>query len=230
MPKNESKKAPKTAGGKTKKKNLGLITVILLAVAFIISYFSVLSAITPATAEPIDEVVSLWGLDVGLFIYLAVGFATFGIYMWQMCRETFFDTRKMIILMILISITALLSLLCVIVDARMSPALFAVLLCAILVSERGALALSFLLAFIVCPMAGDGGVVAFEGGVFMLFLQTATSGLAATFALKRTQNRGVLIAAGAIGGVFAVFSYAALMIAAQNTALDILVATGWIMG
>lgn len=179
--------------------------------------------------ELVQDDQATWMLDIGLFVYLLVAFLLFGICLWRMHREIFLDTRKMIIVMILISLTALLSLLCSMVDARMAPVLLAIMLCALLVGERPAMLLSILIAFIVSPMAG-GKTLLLNNDAFILFAQTLAGGFAAVLALKRTQSRGSLIAAGAVGGAASGIVCTALMLVLESTAVDILLALGWIMG
>ncbi|HWQ59124.1 MAG TPA: HDIG domain-containing protein, partial [Clostridia bacterium] len=114
-------------------------------------------------------------------------------------------------------------------DARLSPALVAIMLCALLADERAALALTPLMAVTLGIMAASGdGAPGAEP--FSVCVSTLAAGAAAVIALRKTQSRGALIGAGAVGGLAASLGVAALALIKENAPVDILVAVAWTFG
>ena len=136
----------------------------------------------------------------------------------------------MIILTVFTVLTMLLALLCNTLDVRMNPALIAVMLTALLVCPRTALAESALFAVALGIMASGSGTALLGTDSFMMAASTLAAGIASVFALQRTQSRAALIAAGAIGGAAAVVVVAAVMIMVKETFLSVFAGIGWTLG
>ncbi|MCI5914661.1 MAG: HDIG domain-containing protein [Christensenella sp.] len=164
-----------------------------------------------------------------LLILLAV-FTLFAIYLYFYRTEVFHDTKRMIILTVLTVLTMLIALLCSTLDTRMTPVLIAVMLTALLVCQRTALALSGLFSIALGLMASGTGTALLGMDSFMAVAATLAAGAASVFALRRTQSRAALIAAGAIGGAAASLVVTAVMLMAKEAFLSILVGIGWTMG
>ena len=169
-------------------------------------------------------------LILGTLLILLVAFALFTLYIYFYRTEVFYDIKRMIILTVFTGLTMLLALLCSALDVRMNPALIAVMLTALLVCPRVALAQSALFAVALGLMASGSGTALLSVDSFMLAVSTLAAGAASVFALRRTQSRAALIAAGAVGGAAASLVVTAVMLMAKETFLSVLAGIGWTMG
>lgn len=168
-------------------------------------------------------------LAAGIIFGLFIGFLLYAAYLLLYRKDVLGELKKMLIIAILIALTALLAFAGNRADDRLSPALIAIMLCALLVDERGALALTPLIAVMLGVMAvtEDGQ---FGTAAFSMCASTLAAGGAAVIALRKTQSRGALIAAGAVGGLAASFMVTAVMLIEKSDALSILVAVAWTFG
>lgn len=166
----------------------------------------------------------------GAALILLAAFVLFTLYLYYYRTTVFYDTKRMIILVVFTVLTMLLALLCSTLDFRMTPALIAIMLTALLVCPRVALAQSALLAVALGLMASGSGSVSLGTESFMMLTSTLAAGGASVFALRRTQSRAALIAAGAIGGAAASLCVAAVMLMAGETLLSLLAGIGWTLG
>lgn len=168
-------------------------------------------------------------LAAGIIFGLFIGFLLYAAYLLLYRKDVLCELKKMLIIAILIALTALLAFAGNRADDRLSPALIAIMLCALLVDERAALALTPLIAVMlgVMSVTEDGQ---FGTAAFSMCASTLAAGGAAVIALRKTQSRGALIAAGAVGGLAASFMVTAVMLIEKSDALSILVAVAWTFG
>jgi len=139
-----------------------------------------------------------------LFVYLLLMF-----YLLAFERETFCSSKKMTILALVLSITVLLEWLCYLVDPRITPAVFGVLLTCLLLSKEVAQAVNVTLAMSFALLAGGSGSTMFGSDSILSMASMLAAGQATILIAQRSQKRGSLIAAGATGG----FAGAALVAA-----------------
>ncbi len=167
---------------------------------------------------------------IGLALVLLAAFALFSGYLRLFQKNIFYDVKRMAILAVLIVLTMGLAYLCNKADARLSPALIAIMLCAILVEEKTAMALTALLSIPLGVMAGGSGSGLLGADTFGIILSTLAAGIIVVFALRRTQSRSALIAAGAAGGVAASLMVIATELMKKSAFLAMLEGIGWTMG
>lgn len=166
---------------------------------------------------------------VGVLLLLVTAFLLFDAYLLLYRKEVVYELNKMLIISVLVALTAGLAFLSGEADARFSPALVAIMLCALLADERAALALTPLMAVALGVMtAGEDGALGPEA--FSLCASTLASGAAAVAALRGTQSRGALIGAGAAGGAAASLAVVAVRLLAGDTLAGVLVAVAWTFG
>ena len=139
-----------------------------------------------------------------LFVYLLLMF-----YLLAFERETFCSSKKMTILALVLSITVLLEWLCYLIDPRITPAVFGVLLTCLLLSKEVAQAVNVTLAMSFALLAGGSGSTMFGSDSILSMASMLAAGQATILIAQRSQKRGSLIAAGATGG----FAGAALVAA-----------------
>ncbi|HWQ58134.1 MAG TPA: hypothetical protein VN540_03870, partial [Clostridia bacterium] len=112
-----------------------------------------------------EEYAILWGLglvstdepdftlNAGALIALITCFALYAAYLGLYRKEVLLELKKMLIICVLVVLTVALAFLAGKADARLSPALVAIMLCALLADERAALALTPLMAVTLGIMA-----------------------------------------------------------------------------
>lgn len=168
-------------------------------------------------------------LTIGVLAALFTGFALYAAYLALYRREVLGEAKKMLTIAVLVVFTIGLAYLGNRVDARLSPALIAIMLCALLVDERAALALTPLIAASLGVMALSGEGTA-DVDAYSICVSTIASGASAVIALRKTQSRGALIGAGAVGGAAASFAVAALQLILGTELMPVLVAVAWTFG
>ncbi|MBE5785240.1 MAG: HDIG domain-containing protein [Clostridiales bacterium] len=169
-------------------------------------------------------------LIFGVLLILAAVFALYTVFLLFIREDVFYDTKRMVILTVFTVLVLLVALLCNQVDARMSPALIAIMLTALLVCPSTALALTAVLSIVMGLMACGTGTPLLGTESFMMLVSTFASGTAAVFALRKTESRGSLVAAGAIGGAAAAAAAAALMVLERQAFLSMLLSIGYAVG
>ena len=112
--------------------------------------------------ELVRESESDMHLGLGIAAYFIVLYCVFGGAIAFFQRDVFDNHKKMIIIGVLLSLTMLLALLFNTINSRITPALFAVMLTAILVNERTAIAVSVLMALSIGLIAGGRGSSALQ--------------------------------------------------------------------
>ena len=163
---------------------------------------------------------------IGLALYVLLIYALFGADLYISQRLVYQDFKKALILSLLLIAMPPLALLCNMVDLHISPMPLAVMLAAILVGERAGLSVSALLSLLAAMLASQpGGAFGFDAAAMLLF--TLTSGIGATYALRRVQTRGAIIASAAIGGSVGALCLAAVYLAAGAALATLLAGAAW---
>jgi hypothetical protein len=146
-------------------------------------------------------------LYVSMFVYTALLFLIYGIYLYQFERELLTDSRHLLILATITVVTAALAVPLVRFNEHIIPAFFGTMLVCVLISQRSALFFTVFFAFVTAP------ICAWNTGLFSVVALTAVmaatfGGEVCAFALHRPMHRTSLItaglAAGAAGAVVAV--------------------------
>lgn len=169
-------------------------------------------------------------LIFGVLLVLLAVFGIFAVYLYFLREDMFYDTKRMVILTVFTVLVLLVALLCNQVDARMSPALIAIMLTALLCCPNTALALTAVLSVVMGLMAGGNAAPVLGTDSFMMLASTFAAGAASVFALRKTESRGSLVAAGAVGGAAAALVCAALLILEREPFLSVLLSVGYAMG
>lgn len=169
-------------------------------------------------------------LYAGTAIVLACAYLLFMFCLSLFEKEVYEDLKRMTILFVLILITVLLAFLENRLDPHMTPALIACMLAALLVHPRVALALNLLIALSMGMMASGAGSLNLRFDGFVLMISTIACGTAAVFALRKRNNRGAMIAAGAIGGGAAAIASGGAYLMIHAAWMDVLLCMGWALG
>lgn len=138
-------------------------------------------------------------LYVGMFIFVALLFVIYAIYLFQFESEVISEIRKLVLIMGITAVTAAIAVPLVKLDTRIITAFFGTMLVSVLVSQRSALSLNVFLAFII------GAICSCKTGLLSpVMLRTVMiiiiSGSAAVFTLYKPGYRASLIYAGLIAG------------------------------
>lgn len=161
------------------------------------------------TAEQMDLLLSLdlvkgaeatSHLAPGVVAYLLFVYALLMFYLRSFEKETFFSSKKMTILALVLIITVFLEWLCYLIDPRVTPAVFGVLLTCLLLSRQVAQAVNVALAMSLALLAGGSGSTLFGSDSILSMASMLAAGQATILVAEHSQKRGSLIAAGAVGG------------------------------
>lgn len=145
-------------------------------------------------------------LYIGMFLFVALLFAVYGVYLFQFESDVLSEIRKLIMIMALTVLSVALAVPLSRLDTRIITAFLGTMLASVLVSQRSALALNVLLAFLI------GAVCSWQTGLLSITMLRAMmiillGGSAAVFSLFKPGYRASLIYAGLIaGGVGAAIS------------------------
>jgi putative nucleotidyltransferase with HDIG domain len=140
-------------------------------------------------------------LTPGSIIYLFCVFGMLGLYLFVFEKETFSSNKQMTILALILWLTLSLEWVCYIVDPRVTPAVFGVLLTTLLVSRRTAEAVNVAFALSFSLLAGGSGSTLFGSDSILAMAAQIVSGQMVMVVAERSRKRGTLIAAGSLGGV-----------------------------
>lgn len=140
-------------------------------------------------------------LTPGTVFYLFCVFGMLTLYLFVFERETFSSGKQMTILALVLILTLLLEWVCYIIDPRVTPAIFGVLLTALLVSRKAAEAVNTAFALTFALLAGGSGNTMFGADSILAMAAILVSGQMTILIAERTRKRGTLIAAGSLGGV-----------------------------
>ncbi len=138
-------------------------------------------------------------LYIGMFLFIALLFCVYGVYLYQFESEILAETRKLLILAVISALIVAISVPLSRLDSRIIPVFFGTMLASVLVSQKSALALNIFLAFIV------GAVCSWNTGLLSVtmlstVMMTIIGGSVSVFALYRPGHRASLIFAGLIAG------------------------------
>jgi putative nucleotidyltransferase with HDIG domain len=138
-------------------------------------------------------------LYIGMLLFVALLFAIYAVYMFQFESDIISETRKLVMLMALAVLSVALAVPLSRLDTRIITAFLGTMLASVLVSQRSALTLNLLLAFLI------GAVCSWQTGILSItMLRTLMiiiiGGSAAVFALYKPGYRASLIYAGLIAG------------------------------
>jgi len=140
-------------------------------------------------------------LTPGVIIYLFSVFGILGLYLFIFERETFSSNKQMTILALILLLTITLEWVCYIVDPRVTPAVFGILLTTLLVSRKTAEAVNVAFALSFALLAGGSGATLFGSDSILSMAAMLVSGQMVMMIAERSKKRGTLIAAGSLGGV-----------------------------
>lgn len=140
-------------------------------------------------------------LTPGTITYLFCVFGMLGLYLSVFERDTFSSNKQMTILALILWITLALEWVCYLIDPRVSPAVFGVLLAALLVSRKTAEMVNIAFALSFALLAGGSGNTLFGSDSILAMAAMLLSGQMVILIAERSRKRGTLIAAGSLGGV-----------------------------
>jgi len=140
-------------------------------------------------------------LTPGVIIYLFSVFGVLGLYLYFFERETFSSNKQMTILALILFMTITLEWVCYIIDPRVTPAVFGILLTTLLVSRKTAEAVNVAFALSFALLAGGSGATLFGSDSILSMAATLISGQMVMLVADRSKKRATLIAAGSLGGV-----------------------------
>jgi len=140
-------------------------------------------------------------LTPGVIVYLLCVFGMLGMYLYVFDRNTFSSNKEMTILALILWLTITLEWLCYIIDPRVTPAVFGVLLTTLLVSRKTAEVVNIAFALGFSLLAGGSGATLFGSDSILAMAAMLVSGQMVMLIAERSKKRGTLIAAGTLGGV-----------------------------
>ena len=140
-------------------------------------------------------------LTPGTILYLFGVFAMLALYLITFEKETFSSNKQMTILALILWLTITLEWVCYIIDPRVTPAVFGVLLTTLLVSRKTAEAVNVAFALSFSLLAGGSGSTLFGADSILSMAAMLVSGEMVMVVAEGSRKRGSLITAGTLGGV-----------------------------
>lgn len=137
---------------------------------------------------------------VGVILYLSAIYGIFIAYLHLFEPEVYGNRKMMFLLLLILGITILLQWLCNLLDPRIVPVMFAVLLSVSLISRSIAQAVNVLMALSAALLAGGSGTSVLGSDSMLTLCALLTSGQVAIFIAAGSEKRGALITAGTVGG------------------------------
>ena len=139
-------------------------------------------------------------LYITMFVYIALLFVLYGIYMAQFEHELIGDTRRLLMLATVAVVTVAIAVALAQWDERIVPAFLGTMLACVLISQRIALMLTIFLAFMTAPVcAGSAGL--FSTAALTTVIASILGGSACVFSLAKPMHRTSLILAGLAAGL-----------------------------
>lgn len=169
-------------------------------------------------------------MQIGIGVYMFVAYAVFAAYLFVLHDEILVNIKSSLILAAFLSLTALISWAVSGINTHMTIVLLAVMLASLLVSESAGFAVAVVTALFSGIMACGDGTPLFSFEFVLMLLSTLASGIVTVLSLRKTHNRGAIIAAGSMGGVAAAAVTAALHVAVGNPYTVLLADMGWSLG
>lgn len=140
--------------------------------------------------------------EVGVAGYLLLLYLCFIAYLLNFEKAIFADRKQMLLLTIVLAITTLLEWLCYALEPRISPALFAAILAALLISPRMGQAVNVLTALSLGFLAGGSGDNLLGSDALLSVAVIIVTGQFTIMIARKNTKRSSLIMAGAVGGLF----------------------------
>ncbi|MEG2216024.1 MAG: hypothetical protein RRZ24_02485, partial [Clostridia bacterium] len=140
--------------------------------------------------------------NVGIALYLFCAYALLFFYLRTFECDVFSSTKQMVLLLLIVAITVAVQWLCYIIDPRVMPGIFAVMLVSTLVSKTVAQAINVTLAMTLSLLAGGSGTTLFSSDSLLAMAAMLVTGQAAILMSQKSEKRGALIAAGTVGSIF----------------------------
>ena len=140
-------------------------------------------------------------LAPGVIGYLLCVYIVMLAYLITFEKETFHSSKKMTILALVLIVSLLLEWVCYVIDPRVTPTVFAILLSCLLLSRRVAEILNIALAMSFVLLAGGSGATLLGSDAILAFAAMLVTGQITILTAEYQQKRSALIAAGTFGGV-----------------------------
>ena len=140
-------------------------------------------------------------LAPGAIAYLFCVYGVFLLYLYFFERETFSSSKKMTILALVLLLSLVLEWVCYIIDPRVTPAIFGVLLATLLISRKTAELVNIVFALTFALLAGGSGTTLFGSDSILTMASILISGQMTMLVADRSKKRSTLIAAGTLGGL-----------------------------
>ena len=167
-------------------------------------------------------------IRVGLALYVLLAYALFACGLYALQPQTLQDLKRLLIMGLLLTAAPPLALLCNMLDIHLTPLPLAAMLIAILVGERAGLCSGVLLALLGGMLASQpGSAFGFDAGAMLLFVLVFA--LASTFALRKVQTRGAIIAAAGVGGAAGGICLVAVYVIASKSLGTTLMDAAWVL-
>ncbi len=137
---------------------------------------------------------------VGIVLYLFFVYAAQLAYLRMFETETFHNNKQMVLLLLTMCITIAIQWVSYLIDPRIMPSVFAVLLLAVLIGRPIAQMANVALALSFSLLASGGGTSVLTSDSVIAMASMLIGGQVTILAAERSQQRGALIGAGALGG------------------------------
>ena len=137
----------------------------------------------------------------GIILYLFIVYGMLLAYLRVFEYEVFSSGKRMLLLLLILCLTLALEWLCYLIDPRVTPALFGVLLCAILLSRSVAQSVNVALAMTLCILSGGGGANLLTSDSLLSLAAMLVTGQTTIVMVEKSDQRGALIGSGALGGI-----------------------------
>ncbi len=169
-------------------------------------------------------------LNVGIGLLLVCMFAGFAAYLTLYRRRVIASKKNMLILSVAMALSMLMALGLNALDARITPGLIGVMLVALLVDGRAAMAVNVVLAFCIGILAGGRGSAMLGFDSMVMTASMLAGGQVAVYLLRGYQKRGTIITAGLLSGMAAALVIVAASIMAERALGAILLSAAWAVG
>ena len=187
--------------------------------------FDMLSALGLVRADQADI-----RLTVGVMLYIVCAFGCFAAYLLFYYRKLFSATKPMLLISVSIIFTVVLAFVCSKIDYRIVPSLIGVMLIALLLDSRIAMAANLLLSLCIGLLMGGWGSTMLGYDSVVTTVSILAGGQTAIFMLRKYNKRGTLIAAGLAGGVAAGLVVMAAGVMTSRAFAPTLLWTAWAVG
>ena len=138
---------------------------------------------------------------VGIALYLLCAYALLFLYLKLFEPDVYNSNNRMMLLLMLVGLTIAIQWVSFLIDPRIMPSVFALLAVTILVSRTVAQAVNITLALSFALLASGGGAAMLNSDSVLSLAAMLVGGQVTILAAEKSQKRGALIGAGALGGV-----------------------------